>query len=147
MKFFLRLPLGKGSVWWVSRGSNLKSFLSLTLTLNLFEYVSGNRSPKAKESILECRHKVMEECHDTYKTEFTPIQEERCTDRYQKDCKIAFNKQLIKAVFKNCHTPMIKSCNDSSQEKATCETHFETSCSTIYKGNEPILDDDFSETK
>ena len=117
--------------------------------LSKIESVSGHKSPK--EAILECRHKVIEECHDTYKTEFTPTQEERCTDRYQKDCKIVFNKQPIKATFKNCHTPLLKSCNNTQQGNAslTCETHFETACSSMYNmnGSIPDKENNLSETK
>ena len=117
--------------------------------IQLFISVSGQRSPNAKEAILECRHKVIEECYDTYKTEFTPTQEERCTDRYIKDCKIFFNKQPVKTTFKNCHTPMLKNCNLTAEANAnlTCETHYETSCSTFYNLNELQPDKNLSETK
>ena len=100
-------------------------------------------------SILECRHKMVEECHDTYKTEFTPVQEEKCSDRYEKDCIIVFNKQPTRETFKRCHKPMVKTCDDplNGDANSTCHILLETSCSTKYRANESDIGNKLSETK
>ena len=40
--------------------------------------------------MLECVHKNIEKCHLTYITQFSPTQEEECSENFQKNCQITF---------------------------------------------------------
>ena len=41
-----------------------------------------------KETVLECTHKNVEQCHYTYVTQFTPSQEEVCEENFEKQCSM-----------------------------------------------------------
>ena len=93
---------------------------------------------------MECRHKIVSKCHESYKTAFTPQQEEKCTDRFEKHCKITFNKKTVQHVTKVCYKPMENVCDGSGVEK--CQNVTESSCSTKYIRSEH-LKENISATK
>ena len=97
-----------------------------------------------KSPIIECRHKIVSKCHESYKTAFTPQQEEKCSDRFEKHCKITFNKKTVQHVTQVCHKPMKNVCDGSGEEK--CQNVTESSCSTKYIRSEH-LKEHISETK
>ena len=57
----------------------------------------------AKDPILSCVHKNIEQCHYTYITQFTPSQEEVCQDNYEKSCQISFNKAAVNETVRSCY--------------------------------------------
>ena len=83
---------------------------------------------------MECRHRNIEECHTSYITKFTPQQEEQCVDRYEKSCFITFTKKSVTNTVQSCHKPVVKVCDGSGN--TTCNTVYETSCTTKYVENE-----------
>ena len=97
-----------------------------------------------KSPIMECRHKIVSKCHESYKTAFTPQQEEKCSDRFEKHCKITFNKKTVQHVTKVCYKPMENVCDGSGVEK--CQNVTESSCSTKYIRSEH-LKENISATK
>ena len=45
--------------------------------------------------MLECVHKEIEKCHYTYITQFSPTQQEECTETFQKNCQITFRQEAV----------------------------------------------------
>ena len=46
-----------------------------------------------KQQVKECWHQNVTACHDTYMTEFRPIQEKVCDENFWKACKITFRDE------------------------------------------------------
>jgi hypothetical protein len=88
-----------------------------------------------KEPILECTHKLMEKCHYTYVTQFSPAQEEVCEENFEKQCQITFKQQAMNETVKKCYKPIEKVCNGQGPEE--CRTVYESSCSTKYVEKQP----------
>lgn len=97
------------------------------------KYVDHMESDQVKE----CWHQNVTQCHDTYITEFLPSQEQKCEESFWKSCKIDFKEVPFNYSLKQCHTPLIKKCDDFPQEygapqKTVCRTWFESECNTTY---------------
>ena len=104
-----------------------------------------------KEPILECTHKNTEQCHYTYVTQFKPSQEEVCEESFDKKCSITFVKQARNETVEKCYTPLVKVCGVEAEgrrrrrfrknaqfgDKKTCQTYYETSCTTRYVEKTP----------
>ena len=88
-----------------------------------------------KDTVLECTHKNVEQCHYTYVTEFVPSQEEVCDENFEKICSITFKQQAYNETVQKCYTPVEKVCNGQGPEE--CKTVYETSCSTKYVEKQP----------
>ena len=82
----------------------------------------------AKEPVLECVHKDIEKCHYTYITQFSPTQQEECTETFQKNCQITFRQEAVTDTVRKCYRPQVKVCNGQGPEQ--CRTVFETDCVT-----------------
>ena len=63
-----------------------------------------------KDSIKECWHQNVTQCHDSYVTEFLPSQEQKCEETFWKSCKIDFKEKPYNYTMKQCHTPLEKDC-------------------------------------
>jgi len=97
------------------------------------KYVDHMESDQVKE----CWHQNVTQCHDTYITEFLPSQEQKCEETFWKACKIDFKEMPFNYTLKQCHTPLIKQCDDLNTEygsptKTVCRTWFESECNTTY---------------
>jgi len=89
------------------------------------------------DQVKECWHQNVTQCHDTYITEFLPSQEQKCEESFWKSCKIDFKEVPFNYSLKQCHTPLIKKCDEFPQEygapqKTVCRTWFESECNTTY---------------
>jgi hypothetical protein len=89
------------------------------------------------DQVKECWHQNVTQCHDTYITEFLPSQEQKCEESFWKSCKIDFKEMPFNYTLKQCHTPLIKQCDDLNTEygspaKTVCRTWFESECNTTY---------------
>ena len=84
----------------------------------------------AKDPILTCVHKKVEKCHYTYVTQFSPAQEQVCSQDYQKTCRISFNKRALNKTVMQCYKPVEAVCDGRGEEE--CRTVYESSCSTKY---------------
>ena len=89
----------------------------------------------AKDPILSCVHKNIEQCHYTYITQFTPSQEEVCQENYEKSCQISFNKAAVNETVRSCYRPVVRVCNGQGQEE--CRTVYQSSCTTKYVEKQP----------
>jgi len=90
-----------------------------------------------QDQVKECWHQNVTQCHDTYITEFLPSQEQKCEESFWKSCKIDFKETPFNYTLKQCHTPLIKECNEYQSEygapqKTVCRTWFESECNTTY---------------
>ena len=116
-----------------------------------------------KDPILECTHKNTEQCHYTYVTQFKPSREEVCEESFDKKCSISFVQQARNETLEKCYRPLVKVCGETEEEeinsiadsrrkrrrrrrfkknakfesKKTCQTYFETSCTTRYLEKTP----------
>ena len=117
-----------------------------------------------KDPILECTHKNTEQCHYTYVTQFKPSREEVCEESFDKKCSISFIQQARNETVEKCYRPLVKVCGETDEEeeintiadtrrkrrrrrrfkknakfgrKKTCQTYFETSCTTRYVEKTP----------
>lgn len=81
-----------------------------------------------REPLLQCHQEMEENCHHTYVTFFTSVQEKNCEEFFEKKCKIVFNKKNIGQSVRTCVRPQRKVCDGSGPEE--CRTAFETSCTT-----------------
>jgi len=89
------------------------------------------------DQVKECWHQNVTQCHDTYITEFLPSQEQKCEESFWKSCKIDFKEMPFNYTLKQCHTPLIKKCDEYGSEygapaKTVCRTWFESECNTTY---------------
>jgi len=89
------------------------------------------------DQVKECWHQNITQCHDTYITEFLPSQEQKCEETFWKSCKIDFKEVPFNYSLKQCHTPLVKQCDDYSDNygspgKTVCRTWFESECNTTY---------------
>ena len=89
----------------------------------------------AKDSVLECVHKNVEQCHYTYVTQFSPSQEEVCDENFEKQCQITFKQQVFNETVRKCYRPVEKVCNGQGPEE--CRTVHESSCTTKYVEKQP----------
>jgi len=90
-----------------------------------------------QDQVKECWHQNVTQCHDTYITEFLPSQEQKCEESFWKSCKIDFKEMPFNYTLKQCHTPLIKECDDlppeyGADQKTVCRTWFESECNTTY---------------
>ncbi|XP_023338332.1 uncharacterized protein LOC111709001 [Eurytemora carolleeae] len=91
------------------------------------------------DEVKECWHQNVTQCHDTYITEFLPSQEQKCEETFWKSCKIDFKEMPFNYTLKQCHTPLVKKCDDYAKPaeygapaKTVCRTWFESECNTTY---------------
>ena len=120
-----------------------------------------------KDPILECTHKNTEQCHYTYVTQFKPSREEVCEESFDKKCSISFLQQARNETVEKCYRPLVKVCGeidgrslgeetnsitDTRRKRRrrrrfkknakfgspkTCQTYYETSCTTRYVEKTP----------
>ena len=83
-----------------------------------------------KDPVLSCIHKNVEKCHYSYITQFTPSQEQKCHENYQKSCRISFHKKAQNETIRKCYRPVEKVC--AGEGPVECRTVYETSCNTRY---------------
>ena len=88
-----------------------------------------------REPILKCDHKSIRKCHVTYVTFFSPSQEQKCDEIFNKKCQITFRKEASREIFRKCYTPLVKVCNGQGPEE--CRTVWESSCTTRYVEKTP----------
>ena len=73
-----------------------------------------------KDSIKECWHQNVTQCHDSYVTEFLPSQEQKCEETFWKSCKIDFKEKPYNYTMKQCHTPLEKDCRPMPKGNRCC---------------------------
>ena len=56
----------------------------------------------------------MTTCYDSYVTEFTSAEEEKCEDVFYKNCVIDFKQVPFDSEIQSCHVPMVKVCKVQS---------------------------------
>ena len=84
----------------------------------------------------------MTACHDTFMTEFRPIQEKVCDENFWKACKITFREVAYNYTLETCMTPLVEKCDPpgaqglygapQEEPKEVCRTWFESQCNTTY---------------
>lgn len=99
-----------------------------------------------KTQVKECWHQNVTQCHDTYMTEFKPIQERICEENFWKACKITFKEVGYNYTLETCMTPLVKKCEEPKYDgygapppkkpKTVCKTWFESQCNTTYVESE-----------
>ena len=92
--------------------------------------------------VKECWHQNVTQCHDTFMTEFKPIQERICEENFWKACKITFKEVGYNYTLQTCMTPLVKQCEEPTyggygapppkEPKTVCKTWFESQCNTTY---------------
>jgi len=88
-----------------------------------------------KQHIKECWHQNVESCHETFVTEFKPMQERKCDDNtFWKTCKISFREIALNYTVRTCFQPLVEDCEKNYQGpvKQVCRTWFEAQCNTTY---------------
>lgn len=97
-----------------------------------------------KQPVKECWHQNVTQCHDTYMTEFKPIQERVCEENFWKACKITFKEVGYNYTLKTCMTPLVQDCTPNyggygppgggggAGPKTVCKTWYESQCNTTY---------------
>lgn len=88
-----------------------------------------------KDQMKECFVQNVTQCYNTYITEYTDGEEEKCEDFYWKSCKIVFDQVTFNATTRKCRRPLIKNCGEGSNaiqkpDNVVCETFYETTCNT-----------------
>jgi len=104
-----------------------------------------------KTQVKECWHQNVSQCHDTFMTEFKPIQERICEENFWKACKITFKEVGYNYTLQTCMTPLVKKCEEPSyagygapppkEPKTVCKTWFESQCNTTYVQSEKPEED------
>ena len=124
------------------RGRESRALLSppsgLDFSAGATDPVTGNKcvtvteeiDSVASDPILRCTHKNITLCHYTYTTQYTPAQEQVCSEDYKKTCRITYNKKVVNDVVKKCYKPVEKKCRGEGQEE--CYTVYQTYCTTKY---------------
>ena len=74
-----------------------------------------------REQVLECSHAEEEKCHTTYLTLFSPVQEERCDETFEKKCQITFRAEAAEDTVSTCTTPLVKECSGAGPEECRTE--------------------------
>lgn len=82
------------------------------------------------DEVITCKHSYSERCHTTYKTDYTPQQEEECEENYKKKCFIEFKKTASQEKVEFCFTPLEKNCDIPGPTQ--CSTEFRSECMTRY---------------
>ena len=82
---------------------------------------------------LECTHKVVKQCHYTFKTYFKAVQEKVCHENYEKLCSISFSPRAAREKVSKCYQAVSKQCNGEGPE--VCKTWYETECSRKYRND------------
>ncbi|XP_040572677.1 uncharacterized protein [Lepeophtheirus salmonis] len=90
------------------------------------------------DNVIECKHSYSQRCHETYKTDYSPQQEEECEENFKKNCFIEYKKRASKETVQICNTPLVKNCD--IQGPLECKTEFQTQCTTRYHEHE-VIDD------
>ncbi|XP_040570222.1 uncharacterized protein [Lepeophtheirus salmonis] len=87
-----------------------------------------------KQQVKECWTQNVTQCHDSFVTEFLPMQERQCEDNYWKACKITFKDKAYNTTLTSCMTPLVRECSPVSgvEPKTVCKTWFESVCNTTY---------------
>eukprot|EP00094_Tigriopus_californicus_P004406 TCALIF_04245-PA protein Name:"Protein of unknown function" AED:0.17 eAED:0.17 QI:0/0/0/0.5/1/1/2/0/384 len=88
-----------------------------------------------KDQMKECFVQNVTQCYNTYITEYSDGEEEKCEDFYWKSCKIVFDQVTFNATTRKCRRPLIKNCDDRNNavqnpDNVVCETFYETACNT-----------------
>jgi len=91
------------------------------------------------DDVVTCKHSYSEKCHTTYTTDFEPQQEEECEENFVKNCFIEFRKAASDEKVQICHTPIIL----VGGGEETCQTVYESSCTTRYEQHD--VDEDVVE--
>ena len=74
-----------------------------------------------REQVLECTHAEEEKCHNTYLTLFSPVQEERCDETFEKKCQITFRPEAAEDTVRSCLTPLVKECSGAGPQECRTE--------------------------
>lgn len=80
------------------------------------------------DNVINCKHSYSERCHTTYKTDYTPQQEEECDENFRKNCFIDYKNVAIKEKVKVCFQPLVRNCNIPGPIE--CTTEYQTRCTT-----------------
>ena len=92
-----------------------------------------------KDSVKECWHQNVTQCHDSYVTEFLPSQEQKCEETFWKSCKIDFKEKPYNYTMKQCHTPLEKDCRPMPKGNITCALHSNFSFNSLQQKTHSIL--------
>jgi len=82
------------------------------------------------DDVIKCKHSYTERCHTTYKTDYTPAQEEECTENFRKNCHIEFKKVAVKERVTSCFQPLVRNCDIPGPTE--CLTEYTTQCITRF---------------
>ena len=77
---------------------------------------------------IKCHHTYEKKCQTSFTTDFESVQEEECSENFQKDCFIEYKKVAMNETVQVCHTPLVKDCNLPGP--VDCHTEYETMCET-----------------
>lgn len=93
-----------------------------------------------KDQLKECFVQNVTQCYNTYITEYSDVEVQKCEDFYWKQCKIVFKERTFDATSRVCKKALIKDCggggsnqqygSNSLSDDVVCNTFFETECNT-----------------
>ena len=90
------------------------------------------------DDVIECDHSYTERCYTTYKTDYSPQQEEECEENFKKNCFIEFKAKALEETVQFCFTPLVRNCNLPGPTE--CTTEYRSECTTRY--HEHDVEDD-----
>ena len=79
---------------------------------------------------IDCKHSYKQRCFTTYKTDYSPQQQEECEENFKKDCFIEFKPKASEVKVNFCYTPLVRNCNLPSPQE--CTTEYQSECTTRY---------------
>ena len=80
---------------------------------------------------IKCHHTYEKKCQTSFTTDFESVQEEECSENFQKDCFIEYKKVAMNETVQVCHTPLVKDCNLPGP--VDCQTEYATMCETRFR--------------
>ena len=57
---------------------------------------------------IKCHHTYEKKCQTSFTTDFESVQEEECSENFQKDCFIEYKKVAMNETVQVYHTPTVK---------------------------------------
>ena len=80
---------------------------------------------------------LVQSCHQTYVTRYSPHQEEECSEQFKKECQLRREKVQQEEAVEVCRTVLTKNCSTAgSPEPEDCRTMYESECWTKYEHHE-----------
>ena len=81
---------------------------------------------------------MLQTCHQSYVTRYTPHQQEECSEQYKKECQLGREKVEQQEMVEVCRTPLLSNCSSAGSPEGPeeCRTMYESECWTKYEQHE-----------